>query len=286
MHNIAITTECVADLPKSLLEKADVDIIYYDVQTESGLFRDTDEIDAQNIMEYMIGGKKMAQSVVPSANEYKNFFRNKLADYDEVIHICISGGISIAKEHADLGKAKLGGDGRKVHIVDSKHLSSGLGIMVLEAAKCRDNRMDSSEIVAYLNSLIPRISTSFITNNADYLYYNGKVSKTVMDICNKFRLHPVLTMKDGVLTLDKIYIGNYHRIWSRYVKSLLKNGSTICKENGFVTYAGCGQEQLNKVKREVSNYVLFDNLYEQQASATVSCNCGPLTFGVLFLREA
>ena len=41
MHNIAITTECTADLPAEILEKFGIDVIYYDMETDKGLFRDT-----------------------------------------------------------------------------------------------------------------------------------------------------------------------------------------------------------------------------------------------------
>lgn len=283
MSNIAITTECVADLPQSLLEEKDIDIIYYDIATETGLFRDTDEVDANNIMEYMIGGSKKAQSVVPNANDYKNFFKRKLEDYDELIHICISSGISNAIENATLARAKMGIDGRRIHIVDSKCLSSGQGLIAMEAARCRDEGMKSAEIVSHLENYRSRVYTTFLANNADYLYYNDKVSKTVMKICNKFFVHPVLWMKDGKLTLKRVFIGSYEKAAARYIAGVLKNPNSIDSANGFLTYAGCGHEMLNGIQKQLREIKQFDDLHEQQASATVSCNCGPLTFGILFV---
>ena len=44
MYSIAISTECVADLPKKMFEQYGVEIIYYDIETDSGVFRDTEEI--------------------------------------------------------------------------------------------------------------------------------------------------------------------------------------------------------------------------------------------------
>ena len=285
MHDIMITTECVADLPPSVLEKKNIKIIDYDVKTEEGLFRDTDEVDAGNLMEYMTGGKKKAQSVVPGANDYKNFFRKRLEECDELIHICISGGISVALEHAKLGRAKLGVDGHRVHLIDSKHLSSGLGLLVLEALRFRDEGLDSASIIKRVEETIPRIRTSFLSNNADYLYYNGKVGKNMMKLCKYLQLHPVLYMKNGVLTLKRVYVGDYHRASSRYIEYLLRDVEQIEKQTAFVTYAGCGHEVLSRIQREVYKYVPFQTLWEQQASATVSCNCGPLTFGVLFIAK-
>lgn len=285
MNNVSITTECVADIPSELKTQYDIGIIYYDIETEKGLFKDTDEVSAINIMEYMAGGEKKAQSVIPSANDYKNFFAKTLKENDEIVHICISSGISNALENAKLAKAKLGVNARKVHIIDSKNLSSGQGLLALEAAKMRNEGLSAEEIEENINNMIPRVSTSFLTYNADYLYYNGKVSKRMMQLCNYFRVHPVLYMKDGVLTLKKIYFGNYESSALKYINNVLHNSQNIMDERGFITYAGCGHELREKIKNHVRKKIHFRNLIEQAASATVSCNCGPSTFGILFIME-
>lgn len=286
MNNIIITTECVADLPSNYKKEfRDIDLIYYDIKTDGGVFRDTKEITSLNVLEYMMGGHKVAISVIPSANDYKNFFTDKLKEYDEILHVCISSGISEAFENANLAKAKMGRDGHKIHIIDSRHLSSGQGLITMEAIRCRDSGMKCKDIIAHLNEYIPKVSTSFLANNADYLYYNGKVDKAVMNICHIFNLHPVLAMINGKLTVRKVYIGNYRKCAIRYIKNTLGKVEEIDTSNGFITYAGCSEELLEYVNMELAKRIQFGRLFQGQASATVSCNCGPSTFGVLFVRN-
>ncbi|MGN0385093.1 MAG: DegV family protein [Lachnospiraceae bacterium] len=285
MHNIAITTECVADLPKELLEKKHIDIIYFDVETETGIFRDTDEIDAQNIIEYMLGVEKKAQSIVPAANDYKNFFKRRLEEYDEVIHISISSGVSSAYKNAELGRAKLGINGRKIHLVDSGHLSSGLGLLVLKAGEYRDKGMDSNAIVEKLNKDINRIFTSFIVNNVDYLYYNNQVGKYAMKLCKLLHLHPVLHVEEGKLVVKRFYLGNYKNATSHYISDVLRRTDRIDTSIGFCTYVGCSHAMLERIKGEVEKKMVFEQYWEQAASVTISCNCGPKTFGILFQKK-
>lgn len=282
MSNITITTECVADLPRKLVKKESIGIIYYDVETEKGLFRDTEEIDAQNIMEYMGEARSMARGVVPSANDYRNFFKKKLEEYDEIVHVCATSVVTDAVKNAMHGRLKLGVDGHKIHIVDSRQLSGGLGLLVFEAAKCRNQGMSSKEIVEHVTQKIPLIKMSFLSTNADYLFYNQKVSKNIMKLCNLFHLHPVLKMDEGNLVLARVYIGNYEKATSKYIADVLQEVENIDSNIGMLIYAGCGHDMLQRVKREISKKVLFDELWEQQASATVSSNCGPLSFGVIY----
>jgi len=285
MHNITITTECVADLPQAVYKENEIDIIYYDIRTSGGIFRDTVEIDSQNVMEHIMDGKNTAISVIPTANAYKHFFEEKLKEYSEVVHICISSGISDAYNNAVLAKVKMGRDGEKIHVVDSKHLSSGQGLLVMEAVRCRNEGMSSEEILKTIETMIPRVSTTFMTNNADYLYYNHKVSKGIMDFCNVFHIHPVLAMIDGKLILKKIHIGSYNGAAKRYIKNTLGDVKKIDQSVAFITYAGCSEEGLQLVQDKVKEKITFNQLYEQQASATVSSNCGPKTFGILFVTK-
>lgn len=285
MNNIAITTECVADLPQHVYSEKDIRIIYYDIKTEEGIFRDTKEIDSQNVIEYMSGGKKHIYSVVPSANDFKYFFSKMLKEYDEIIHICISAGVSEAVGNAQLAKVKMGRDGDKIHIVDSRHLSSGQGLIVLEAVRLKESGLECDEIIKSLLKFIPRVSTSFLSDNANYLYYNGKVGKRIMGICDLFRIHPVLALIDGKMIVKRVYIGDYHKAAKRYIRKVLKNANKIDKTRGFITYAGCTEKLLSEVNEEVSKCITFDSLDEQKASATVSSNCGPGTFGIIYSRR-
>ncbi len=285
MNNILISTECVADLPVSLREENHIDIIYYDIRTDGGVFRDTDEIDSQNIMEYMVGGKKKAYSVIPTANDYRSYFNKRLREYDEIIHICISGGISEAYNNALLGRAKMGLEGNRVYLIDSRHLSGGQALVALEAVACKNEGMSCKEIVAHLQELIPKISTTFLAENLNYLYYNGKVKKAIMDFCNQLMLHPVLSMEDGKLTVKRAYFGKYRNAAKKYIRNIAKNSDKIDAENGFLIYSGGNVELLEMIKETTNASVSFENLYCQQASATISCNCGPNAFGILYVRK-
>lgn len=282
---VGITTECVADLPESLRIEKEIGIIYMDIKTESGIFRDAYEVDSDNITEYMVGGEKKAKSVIPTANDYRHFFKKQLEEYDEIVHISISGGVSDALENAKLGRAKLGMDGRKIHLVDSGHLSSGTGLLVLEAAKYREDGMSATQIVAALNDRIPHIRTSFMANNAEYLYYNGQVKKWVKELCQILQLHPILQMKNGKLGLQGVYIGKYEKAAFRYIKNTLKIKNKIRKDRAFITYVGCSHALLQSISNKVGEYIEFDELVEQKASATIASNSGPLTFGILYATE-
>lgn len=283
MSMIGISTDCVCDLPGEYLSKNKIGIIYFYILTDTGRFKDVHEITSENMLEYLAEGDKEALTFAPDVEEYCTFFKKGLEKHDEVVHICVSSHISLSYENARKAVVQLGQLGEKVHVVDSGHLSTGLGHMVIRAVELVKAGKDTTQIVSTLENMKPYISTSFITINADYLYLNKRVKKWVRDVCRVLMLHPVLTMKNGRITVKKVFMGNYERAALRYIRGEIKKNAKLNKERAFITHVGCGVRFIEDIKKEVNRYCRFEELISTKASATISGNCGMGTFGILYV---
>lgn len=283
--SVGIVAECMCDLPKKVLANYDIDILYFLIETETGVFTDTDEITAENIISYMENGGKKTRSSPPSQDVYKKIFEKKLKKYDEVILVTISSAISPSYEYAKKAAALVDGAADKIHIFDSGHLSSGLGFLVMHAAELADKGYTAEKIIPQLEDLKGRISTTFMTKNADYLYRNELVPKIMKTVCTMFNLHPILKMKNGHITLKSFTMGNYDYACRKYIRRELKNNYSINTKRGFITHVGCSIKTLRSITAEIKKYHCFDELDIVSASATISSNCGPGTFGILFINN-
>ena len=281
-RKIAITADCTCDLTDSLLESNGVDMIYFYILTDTGNFKDRDEITAKNVFECMERGNAPI-SIAPPETDYVDFFTGKLRECDEIIHICISSQISKSYENAVKAVGLMENGNERVHVVDSLQLSTGTGHLVLYAAEMARTHERAEEIIPLIEAYSHRISTTFIAQNALYLYKNNKVSRLVNNICRIFKFHPILGMRDGVIYLKGIYTGNYAKAMTRYVKKELKESEKIDSQRLFITHAGCSLEEISATRKIVEDTVKFEHLYVTEASATISSNCGPHTVGVLFL---
>lgn len=284
-QKVKIIAECVCDLPTAWLKVHNVDIVYFTIETDRGVFFDTIEITSDNVISYIQADGNKALSSAPEPDVYKEAFEKNLAEYDEVILVAISSGISLSCENAAKAIEKLGNNSKRVHVFDSWHLSSGLGHLVIKAAKMAENGRSASEILTALAALKNKVSTSFIAESVDYLYRNGKVSEKVKKICSAFNIHPILAMKNGELTLKSITRGDYRKACKRYIRKTLSRAKSIEKNMAFITQAGCNTKMIELIKNEVSRNCDFENLVVTKASATVSSNCGPNTFGVIFIEK-
>lgn len=93
-QKVGIIAECVCDLPKNYLREHNIDLVFFLIETDSGIFTDTDEITEENILSYMQAGGKKSQSSAPASGVYKNVFEKKLEKYDEIILVAISSKLS------------------------------------------------------------------------------------------------------------------------------------------------------------------------------------------------
>ncbi len=282
---ICITTDCACDLPPEVLKQYEVDLMYFFIETDTGRFRDVAEITAQNIFEYIERGGQRTLSMAPPVEDFIDFFNQKLRTCDEIIHIAISSKISMSVRTANNAAQRLGAAASRIHVFDSGHLSTGIGLLVLHAVQMVQKGHDTAEILSSLEKMREKVSTTFMAKNADYLYRNDKVSKTVKEVCSLFNIHPVLTMKDGYLKLKSIQMGDYEKSALRYVRKTLRNPKTIDSGRVFITHAGCTVSDIKMIRREVDKRMAFDSVMVSKASATISGNSGPRTFGLLFVKK-
>lgn len=278
---VIVTTDCVCDLPQEWLEQYEIMSMYYYVYTKQGRFCDVKEISSDNLLKYMQDEKNTARSSCAPVEEYESFFAEALGKAEKVVHI------SMASRSSDgfytASAAAKGFD--NVVVVDSGHLSSGMGMMVLTAAKLAQDGESAEAICKELMQLKDRVSTSFIVPTPENLYRNGKVGKGVRDLCYALNLHPVLYLAQNKIKLRGVEIGSVEQAYKKYIKRQMRGKKKIDKRLLFLTYAGCSVKQLEEIQKEVEKYVHFEHIQWQKASATISSNCGIGAFGLLYMRK-
>ncbi len=280
-RKVAITADCICDLPKDLLEKYQIRLMYCYVHTKEGRFCDLFEVSSDSLLNYLQTEGNFAHSSTAEPSEYEYFFANTLEMAEHVIHITAT--VDLSGAYPNALQASKSFD--NVRILDSTHISSGHGLMVLYAAAMADAGKNVEEICEALDELRERVCSNFLVPSTAALYRNGKVSAAVHKICSGLNLHPVLHMSQNELKLWKIEMGNMKRARSRYVGKLLRHSKQIDTSVLFLTYAGCTVHQIEEILEEVEKYIHFDRIITQKASATVSSNCGVGVFGLMFVRK-
>ena len=71
----------------------------------------------------------------------------------------------------------------------------------------------------------------------------------------------------------------------KYIRKALQDSGSIDRSILFITYSGMEEKQLQYIKSLVQQYCPFERIYLQKASSAIASNCGPGSFGLLFMRR-
>ena len=279
---VMITTESVCDLPEDLLEKYQIAVMPYRVVTEGGEFLDGIETETDSVLSYISGTRKNARSEEATVAECEAFFTEQVTKAQYIIHITMAQNVSLG--YANASEASRSFD--NITVVDSGHLTSGMGLIVLQAAKYAAEGMSAEAITRELEDLKRRTRTSFVMENTEYLARSGRLAPKIHEICDALMFHPVIVLKNSSLKVGMIKIGSHDYVRSTYIASTLRSAEAVDTENLFIAHTGLTKEELDDVKEQVQRKVKFRNIMYQKASPAISANCGPRTLALCFVMKS
>ena len=276
---IAVSVESTNDLPKELLEKHDIKVIPYQIVLGDKVFKDG-EISTLEIFDYVDKNGVLPKTNAINQFEYTEYFENIKKDYDAVVHVCLSSGLSCSCQNAKNAASEL----ENVYVVDSLSLSTGIGLLALYASELADKGVEAKEIAEKLEERLKKLQVSFVIERLDYLYKGGRCNSLQLFGANLLKLRPRIVLNDGKMGADKKYRGNMEKVVTKYCEETLNEFNTPDLDKVFVTYSTATPEMVNAAKQACID-AGFKNVYEAHAGCTISSHCGGNTLGILYFND-
>ena len=135
---VCITYDSTCDLTPQLLERFHIRTIPLTIQSGGRVFPDDGNYtSAELYADYRRNGT-LPKTTAISPEAFKAFFSPLLAEGYDIVHIDISSELSCTCQNAVLAAQELTEQGQ-IHVVDSRQLSTGGGLLALQGAKLRDS---------------------------------------------------------------------------------------------------------------------------------------------------
>ena len=279
-RSLIVTTDSVCDLPDSLKKEFDIHVCPYYVCTEEGRFLDEVELGADELLEHISSGK-VGFSQAPTEEDYERFFAERLTEAQNIIHITMAKHVSQGYENA-LEAAK---SFENVTVIDSGHLSSSMGLSVLYAAYMAEKHVPKTEIIKTVKKLRRYISSAFIIDSTHMMCHAGRIPKRIQVLCDTLLLHPIIVLRKSKMVVGSMEMGGFTHVAKRYVRKIFLDVRNIDRRILFITYAGMDDDMLQYLQDLVRQYCPFERVYLQKASSAIASNCGPGSFGLLFMKK-
>ena len=282
MKKVAIITDTTCDLSVELKERYQIKTFPLHIHLGDKEYSDGVDISPDDIYRWSDENKATPKTSAVSPAEATDVLEAALKNAESVICFCISDQMSSTGNVLRLAVQELEAED-KVFVVDSKNLSTGIGLQIIEAAILAEQGMEAKEIVEKINNITPRVRASFVVDTLTYLHRGGRCSGLAALAGGALKLHPLISVIDGKMLPGKKYRGKMNRVIIEYVKDMEEELKLAKADRVFITHSGCEAEIIDSVKAELTALGHFNEILVTRAGSVITSHCGPGTLGVLFI---
>jgi len=280
MEKIKITCDSAADL-NGLFEEHDIAVIPLFVNLGEDEYLDGVSVSPDDIYKFVEEKDVLPKTAARSPEDLKEFFQKYTDEGYTVIHVSISEKLSMVCHNARMAAKEL----PNVYVVDSKSLSTGIGLIAIAASEMAKQGLPAEEICKQLEKRAESVQASFVVDTMTYLHKGGRCSGVAAFAASVLKIKPSLLVKDGAITVYNKYMSRTgkHAI-KKYLKDIFADYATPDKKHIFITHTAIDQEVVDMVREELVERG-FENIHETVAGATITSHCGPGTLGVLYIND-
>ncbi|MFS0616065.1 DegV family protein [Lederbergia ruris] len=283
MKKIILSADSTCDLDDRLKERYGVHCQPLHINLGDKQYEDGVNISPDDIYETYERQRILPKTSAPNPKEYIDYFKKWTDQGHEVVHISLGSGISSSYQNACIAAEELG----NVYPIDSGNLSTGMGLLVIEAAERIVKGMPAEQISEEINHLKSKVEASFVIDKLTYLHEGGRCSAIAAFSANLLNIKPCIEVDptSGNMNVGKKYRGALPKTLKRYTMDKLNGRSDIKLDRVFITHSGTSPENIAAVKQTIEEVAGFKEILVTRAGCTISSHCGPNTLGVLFVTN-
>lgn len=279
---VRIISDSTCDLSEELIERFGVTILPLSVVLDEEAHLDGVDIAPDDIYAWADEHKATPKTASFSIAQAVECFQPYLEAGEELVCFAISESMSASCQTMRLAAAELEAEDR-VHVIDSQSLSTGVGLLVIEAAVMATQGKSATDIAEAVEALRPKVRASFVVDTLVYLHRGGRCSGLAAMMGGALRLHPRIAVEGGKMLPGRKYRGRMEHVIEQYVGDMREDLLAARVDRVFITHSGCPREQVEAVRAYLTELGRFQEIHETRAGGVVSSHCGPGTLGVLFI---
>ena len=276
---IAISTESCCDMPQEVIERYNLKIVPYHIYVGDTELVDG-EISTAELFERADALKILPKTAAINEFQFEEHFGKLKQNYDAIVHISLSSELTSATANARKVAQRLG----NIYVVDSRTLSSGVGLLAVYASELAEKGYEPEEIVRRVSARTGAVQCSSVIERLDYLYKGGRCNALVYFGANLLKIRPRIVITDGKIGTDRKYRGNIVHVQEKYCQEILQDYPTPDLTRVFVVYTTATPEMI-EVAKKACKEAGFKEIYEAQAGGTVASHCGAHTLGIMYIND-
>jgi DegV family protein with EDD domain len=187
---VAIVTDSSADLPDAVLDRHHIALIPLQVMFGEETFQDRVGLRPEEFYRRLRSARQLPTTSQPPPGEFVRVFRSGLEEAEEILAVLVSAGLSGTFQSAQTATKVAGLD--RVHLVDSRSASLGLGLLALRAAELAESGWPAAGIQTELERVRNQSGLFLTVDTYDNLLRSGRVSRGRAWLAGMLDVKPIL----------------------------------------------------------------------------------------------
>lgn len=288
MSDYILSCCSTADLTREHFNKRDIHYVCFHYAID-GLEYSDDLGVSMSFEEFYGRMSKGADTRTSQVNisEYVSFFSEFLEKGLDVVHVCLSSGISgtinSARNAALIVKERY--PERNVYIVDSLGASSGYGLLMDSAADRRDEGMGAEELVNWLEENRLKLHHWFFSTDLSSYVRGGRISKTAAIFGGLLEICPLLNMDNLGRLIPRNKIRTKKKVAKEIVERMKLHARDGLDYNGkcYISNSACLEDAQTVAALVEESFTKLNGKVEiNHVGTTIGAHTGPGTVALFF----
>lgn len=291
MNKYIISCCSTADLAEKHFNDRQIHYICFHYELDGKQYSDDlgKSISFDDFYEQMANGATTKTSQV-NAEEFQAYFETFLKDGYDILHVCLSSGISGVINSANIAMTELSSKypDRKIYIVDSLGASSGYGLLMDKLADLRDDGMSIDELYKWVEANKLRLNHWFFSTDLSFYIKGGRISKTAGTIGTILNICPLLNMDNLGRLIPRLKIRGKKKVIKTIVDKMVENADDGTNYSGkcYISNSACYEDAKAVADLIESTFPHLNGKVEiNNVGTTIGSHTGPGTVALFFWGE-
>jgi DegV family protein with EDD domain len=199
MSNVRIVTDSACDLGDDEIAGLGISVVPLSIRFGDDEFVDREQLSVEEFYRRMAESSALPETAAPAPGAFREAFQKATSEgADAIVCINLSSELSATMQSAQNAAQALK-DEADIRVIDSRSITGGLGIQVLEAAKAAREGRSADDIVALVKNLVGRTEIYGALDTLDNLEKGGRIGRAQALLGSMLSIKPLIHIADGAV---------------------------------------------------------------------------------------
>lgn len=195
--NVALVTDSACDLGQELIDRYQINVVPLNLNFGDNHYLDKVTMQPDRFYDMLESEPEFPKTSQINEQAFTNLYSHLASHYDAIIAVHLTGRFSGTFANSEKAAKRISKELNKpIHVIDSKNLSGGLGLLVLKAAQAIEAGETADSIVKMITDDRARTKIYVSVRDLKYMIKGGRVSKPKGFIASLVGFNPVISMDE------------------------------------------------------------------------------------------